>query len=351
MMARRQIGWISGGIGALLVIAALFIWQGSSAPTSPPVAATTQPTTAPQVAIAATPTPAALSPLAQDRLAQPQSPLTETSGETTGEPAALLIPTVVVENNFDPSDDPDDEQPARAPVYDVRVVNSYPHDPNAFTQGLEIRDGELFEGTGIRGQSTLRRVDLETGEVLQMVALDSQYFGEGITVFEERIYQLTWQSHTGFVYDHTTFEHIDTVTYSTEGWGLTHDGERLIMSDGTATLTFRDPATFEALDTVEVYDGDDLIVRLNELEYINGEVWANVWLTDQIARIDPESGQVLSWLDLTDLLDPADRTGPDAVLNGIAYDADTERIFVTGKLWPYLFEIEVNEPEANGLND
>lgn len=247
-------------------------------------------------------------------------------------------------------DDPDTTQPA--PVYRVEVVTVYPHDPNAFTQGLEIRDGELFEGTGQYGGSSLRRVDLETGQVLQQIDLPARYFGEGITVFEDRIFQLTWQSNIGFIYDRESFEQLDTVHYSTEGWGLTHDGNRLIMSDGTSRIFFRDPETFDVLKILQVRDGERPIVRLNELEYIEGEIWANIWLTDRIARIDPETGRVVGWLDLTGIIDPASRRNADAVLNGIAYDVETERIFVTGKLWPYLFEIRVveaadeTEPEA-----
>lgn len=231
-------------------------------------------------------------------------------------------------------------QPGQPPVYTFEVINSYPHDPAAFTQGL-VFDGEtLYEGTGLNGRSSLRRVDLASGQVLQQVDLEPEYFGEGITVWEDRIIQLTWQSQRGFVYDKTTFERIGEFTYPTEGWGITHDGRRLIMSDGSATLYFWDPETFTPVDSVDVYDVSGPVMRLNELEYINGEVWANVWLTDLIARIDPVTGQVLGWVDLTDLLPPEERVGAD-VLNGIAYMPESDRLFVTGKLWPKLFEIRV----------
>jgi glutamine cyclotransferase len=227
-------------------------------------------------------------------------------------------------------------------LYGYRIVNTYPHDPRAFTQGLDIEDGVLYEGTGLNGRSSLRRVELETGAVLQQADLAEEFFGEGIVVSGDCIYQLTWQSQQAFVYDQETFEVLDTHTYPTEGWGLTSDGERLVMSDGTSTLFFRDPETFAEIRHIEVLDGDEPVVRLNELEWVNGEVWANVWQTDQIVRIDPATGAVLGWIDLTGLLQPEDQAGADVdVLNGIAVDEATGRIFVTGKLWPVLYEIEL----------
>ena len=226
-------------------------------------------------------------------------------------------------------------------LYGYEIINVYPHDPGAFTQGLIVEGDTLIEGTGLRGQSTLRRVDLETGRVEQALALPPAYFGEGVTVFDGRIYQLTWQSRQGFVYDEATFELLDTFTYPTEGWGITHDGERLIMSDGTATLYFWDPSTLQETGRVEVRDANDPVVRLNELEFVEGEVWANVWQTDLIARIDPASGRVVGWIDLAGLLLPEDRENRVDVLNGIAYDEEANRIFVTGKWWPKLFEIDV----------
>ncbi|HYI14995.1 MAG TPA: glutaminyl-peptide cyclotransferase, partial [Thermomicrobiales bacterium] len=235
-----------------------------------------------------------------------------------------------------------DQRRTLAPVSTYSVIRSYPHDPQAFTQGLVFLDGVLYEGTGLNGQSSLRRVDLETGVVLQQIDLAEEYFGEGIVVVGERIYQLTWRSQLAFVYDRETFEVVDNHTYPTEGWGLTSDGERLIMSDGSSTLFFRDPETFAEIRHVEVLDGDEPVTRLNELEWVNGEVWANVWQTDQIVRIDPATGSVLGWIDLTGLLQPEDQAGADVdVLNGIAVDEATGRIFVTGKLWPVLYEIEL----------
>ena len=225
-------------------------------------------------------------------------------------------------------------------VYTYKIVNTYPHDPNAFTQGLIFEDGVLYEGTGIRGRSSLRQVVLKTGEVLQRRELSDDYFGEGITIFGERIIQLTWQSRVGFVYDKAGFELLRSFTYSTEGWGVTHDGDRLIMSDGTSTLYFRDPETFEEVGRVNVQDSAGAVTRLNELEYVAGEVYANVWKTDRIARIEPRSGRGVGWIDLEGLLNFEDRQGAD-VLNGIAYDAEKKRLFVTGKLWPKLFEIEL----------
>lgn len=227
------------------------------------------------------------------------------------------------------------------PVYSYNVVNTYPHDRSAFTQGLVFEDGVLYEGTGLNGRSTLRRVELETGEVLQIHELPAQFFGEGVTVYGNDIIQLTWQSHSGFVYDRDSFELLQEFNYSTQGWGITHDGERLIMSDGTATLYFLDPETFEEIGRVGVYDNDGSVNRLNELEYVQGEIYANVWQTNRIARIDPQTGQVVGWIELKGLLTPEDRGEPVDVLNGIAYDAENARLFVTGKLWPKLFEIEL----------
>jgi glutamine cyclotransferase len=221
------------------------------------------------------------------------------------------------------------------------VINTYPHDPNAFTQGLVYEDGVLYEGTGLKGRSSLRKVELETGEVLQRLDLAAQYFGEGITIWEDKIIQLTWQSHIGFVYDKESFELLREFSYPTEGWGITHDGTRLIMSDGTATLHFLDPETFVETGSVQVFDSNGPVVRLNELEYINGEVYANIWQTDRIARIDPDTGKVTGWIDLTGLLSVEDLRQSVDVLNGIAYDAEHDRLFVTGKLWHKLFEIEL----------
>ena len=226
------------------------------------------------------------------------------------------------------------------PVYSYNIVNAYPHDRDAFTQGLVFEHGVLYEGTGLSGRSSLRRVDLETGEVQQIYELP-HFFGEGITVYGDEIIQLTYTTQVGFVYDKDTFELRRQFNYSTQGWGITSDGERLIMSDGSATLYFWDPGTFEETGRVEVHDGDSPVNRLNELEYVRGEVYANVWQTDSIARIDPGTGRVVGWIDLSGLLTPEDKSQSVDVLNGIAYDEENDRLFVTGKLWPKLFEIKL----------
>jgi glutamine cyclotransferase len=236
-------------------------------------------------------------------------------------------------------------QSGTAPVFGYRVVGSYPHDPEAFTQGLAYVDGVLYEGTGLAGASSIRRVDLATGEVLQARALAASHFGEGIALLGGRLYQLTWRNHVCFAYDPATFDLLQTFAYQTEGWGLASDGSRLVMSDGTSRLTFRDPATFAELGGVAVRDGDTAVADLNELECVAGEIWANVWRTDRVARIDPATGLVRSWVDLTGLLPEADREGRRVdVLNGIAHDAASGRLFVTGKLWPKLFEIALVPP-------
>ncbi len=230
--------------------------------------------------------------------------------------------------------------PARVAYYTYEAIAEYPHDPDAFTQGLTIGDGRLYESTGLYGNSTLRQVDLETGAVEQVVHLPRDYFGEGMTIYGETIVQLTWRENIGFVYDLESFRRVDEFSYDTEGWGLTYDGSNLIMSDGTSRLYFLDPTEFEVLRTIEVKDGVEPVVRLNELEYIGNEVYANVWQTDRIARIDPETGQVTGWVDLTGLLSPEDASRADC-LNGIAYDSAANRLYVTGKLWPSLFQIEL----------
>lgn len=231
-------------------------------------------------------------------------------------------------------------QAPRVPVAGYEVVRTYPHDRMAFTQGLQYRDGALYEGTGLNGRSSIRRVRLETGEVLQRRAVPAQYFGEGITLLGQELFQLTWQSGVVFVYDATSFSLKRSHTYRGEGWGLTNDGTSLLMSDGTDQLRFLDPATFAERRRVRVTAGGMPVSELNELEIVKGEVWANVWQTERIARIDPATGRLTGWIDLSGLLSPAERAGTD-VLNGIAYDAAGDRLFVTGKLWPKVFEIRL----------
>jgi len=223
--------------------------------------------------------------------------------------------------------------------YTYNVVNVYPHDESAYTQGLVFEDGVLYEGTGRYGQSTLRRIELATGNITQLYSLPGQFFGEGITIFEDKIIQLTWLNNRGFVYDRSSFELLQEFEYSTEGWGITHNGSALIMSDGTATLHFLDPETFQTISQVEVYD-EEPVTMLNELEYIHGRVYANIWEQDKIAIINPQTGQVTGWIDLMGINDSESQNIYN-VLNGIAYDPNGDRLFVTGKLWSKLFEIEL----------
>jgi glutamine cyclotransferase len=238
--------------------------------------------------------------------------------------------------------------PAGAPVTVATAVRSYPHDPKAFTQGLVFRNGELLESTGRFGESSLRRVKLETGEVLQRVDVPREYFAEGLTVLGGRAYQLTWQSKVGFIYDLATFKRVGTFDYEGEGWGLTTDGTSLILSDGTSVLRFLDPATFRVTRTLEVKNGAEFVDQINELEWVRGEIWANVWHKDWIARIDPRDGHVIGWLDVGQLLPEATAADPEAVPNGIAFDPATGRLFITGKLWSRLFEISAPELRAAG---
>jgi glutamine cyclotransferase len=237
------------------------------------------------------------------------------------------------------------DQPQPIPVFRATVVHTYPHDPNAFTQGLEYFGGYLYESTGRSGQSTIRKVTLTTGKVLQQRSLPSEYFGEGLTLFKGKIYQLTWLSKLGFIYDLQTFQPRGQFQYQYEGWGLTHDDTSLIMSDGSNQLRYLDPATFAVTKTLDVYAGNEAVANLNELEYIEGVIFANIWHSPRIARIDPQSGQVLSWIDLASL-SAKEQHGAEDVLNGIGYDSKTHRIFVTGKDWPELLEIKIDsKPE------
>lgn len=226
------------------------------------------------------------------------------------------------------------------PVKNVEVINTYPHDAKAFTQGLVSINGVLYEGTGRNGESSLRKVELATGTVQQRAMLPAQHFGEGITVLNNKVYQLTWQTHVGFIYDLNSFKQVQSFYLPGEGWGITHDGKQLIVSDGTANLRFLDPLTLKETGRVQVSEDGKPLDKLNELEYINGEVWANVWYTNFIVRIDPATGVVKSKLDLSDL---NQSRSTDDVLNGIAWDAESQRLFVTGKLWSQLYEIKVKE--------
>lgn len=243
---------------------------------------------------------------------------------------------------------PESSSPAydSIPVYTYRVVHTFSHDPEAFTQGLVYADGTFYEGTGLRGRSTLRQVDPETGEVMRFHKLPDDIFGEGIALHGGKIIQLTYTSNVGFVYDKHSFEVIGEFTYPTEGWGITSDGNRLIMSDGTSTLHLLDPVTFEAAGRIDVTAGGRPVRGLNELEYIKGDVYANIWPTDRIARISLQTGEVTGWIRLSGLEGPQDASDPANVPNGIAYDAEDDRIFVTGKLWPRIYQIQFIEMRA-----
>lgn len=236
-------------------------------------------------------------------------------------------------------------EPVNGPVavYSYQIVKVRPHDPDAFTQGLEIRDGKFYESTGEVGHSSVRLVDLETGDVQKKVEVPPPYFAEGLTSLKGKLYQLTWQQQVGFTYDPQSLEKNGQFNYQGEGWGLTNDGRSLILSNGTNRIKFIDPDTFQVTKTISVVDGTQPVDQLNELEYINGELYANVWHADRIAIINPETGRVKAWLDLRGLLSPGDVRDEEAVLNGIAYDAASDRLFITGKLWPKIFEIKIKK--------
>jgi glutamine cyclotransferase len=227
------------------------------------------------------------------------------------------------------------------PIYTYKIVNTFPHDPEAFTQGLVFENGILYEGTGLYGDSSIRKVDLETGKVFQIYSLPKQYYGEGITVYKSAIIQLTLESNKGFVYDKNNFDLLREFSYLTQGWGITHDSDHIIMSDGTSTLYLLNPETFNKIGQIEVRDNNVPLKMINELEYVNGKIYANIWKTDNIAIIDPQNGRVTGWINLSGLLGTREYGKPIDVLNGIAYDANTDRLFVTGKLWPLLFEIKL----------
>jgi len=227
------------------------------------------------------------------------------------------------------------------PVFGYRIVNTYPHNTDSFTQGLVFDKGVLYESTGRNGRSAVKIIDLKTGKTLKSHELPKRYFGEGIAIVKNRIIQLTWRSKTGFVYDKETFKLLKTFNYQTQGWGITYDGKYLIMSDGSAMLYFLDPDTFKIIGTLEVYGDSGKVSNLNELEYIDGEIYANIWGTEKMARINPKTGRVTAWIDLSGLLSDKDREPGVDVLNGVAFNSDNGKLFVTGKLWPKLFEIEL----------
>jgi glutamine cyclotransferase len=227
------------------------------------------------------------------------------------------------------------------PVYSYEVLNSWPHDAEAYTQGLVFHDGALFESTGLRGSSSLRRVELKTGKVKKKVEVSRAYFAEGMTIFQDKIFQLTWQEQKGFVYDLKKFKQEGEFTYEGQGWGLTHDNHSLILSDGTNRIRFLDPVTFQVQRTISVYDNGQALTELNELEYIKGEIYANIWKSDRIVRLDPNTGKINAWIDMTGLHHIGDGSDAENCLNGIAYDAETDRLFVTGKRWPKVFEIKL----------
>jgi glutamine cyclotransferase len=255
-------------------------------------------------------------------------------GQNSAPPAAGAAPAAVAATT------PTQIDPHGTPVYTYEIVHTYPHDTSAFTEGLVYLNGELLESTGLKGQSSLRRVDLTTGRVLQRFDVAPEYFAEGLTVIRGKAYQLTWESHVGFVYDLNTFRANVQFNYTGEGWGLTTDGFSLIMSDGTDQIRFLDPATFTERRRITVLNAGNPLDQVNELEYVNGVIYANVWKTDDIVEIDPQTGNVKGIVDFSGLLTPIERAQSD-VLNGIAYDSVSNRLFVTGKLWPKLFEVRL----------
>jgi len=233
------------------------------------------------------------------------------------------------------------EEAANATLYTYKVVNTFPHNTESFTQGLYIEDGILYESTGLNGKSAVNKIDLKTGKVIKSRDMQDKFFGEGLTIVGDKIYQITWRSKTGFVYNKESLDIQRTFSYKTQGWGITYDGKYLIISDGSEVLYFMDPKSFVVVGKLEVYDKNGKVAKLNELEYINGEVYANIWGKDLIARIDPKTGYVKSWIDLSGILSKEDRKGKENVLNGIAYNPENDTLLVTGKFWPKLFEIEV----------
>lgn len=264
------------------------------------------------------------------------------AADTVGQPAVANVKQTTAPANSNSGHGAEATlTPDAVPTYSYKIKNSWPHDKRAYTQGLIYLDGVLWESTGQYGSSSLRKVELKTGKVIKQITVPPKYFAEGMTVFHNKVFQLTWQEQKGFIYDPVTFQKQGEFTYTGEGWGLTHDGESLIMSDGTNEIRFLDPTTLQTTRTISVFDGEQPVEQLNELEYIAGEIYANIYQTDRIVRIDPKSGKILGRIDLTGLLKTKERTGAEDVLNGIAYDEAGKRLFVTGKMWPRLFEIEI----------
>jgi glutaminyl-peptide cyclotransferase len=235
------------------------------------------------------------------------------------------------------SDGKSSSQPV--PIYTYKIINTFPHDPEAFTEGLVFENGTMYEGTGLYGDSSIRKVEMETGKILQISRLPGQYYGEGITIYKDTIIQLTLESEKGFIYDKNSLELLREFPYAGEGWGMTHDDTHIITSDGSSTLRLLDPFTMKTTGSIKVSDNGIPVTMINELEYVKGKIYANIWKTDKIAIIEPD-GRVSGWIDLTGLLDRQKYGNTPDVLNGIAYDAITGRLFVTGKLWPAIFEID-----------
>lgn len=335
----------------LFVLPILTLFACQSQMQQPVPALTTVPDSLPAEAITVAPSPTTAAAASAAEAPATMTPQSAPTISPTNEPALAATAGLPLDYPAEPTPIalpvayPDAEPTAQSEsVWGYRIVNEYPHDPLAYTQGLVIEEDltTVLEGTG--RDSSLRRVDLQTGNIQQYVSLSEQYFGEGITLFEDRIVQLTWQSQDGFVYDSETFELLQEFHYPHQGWGITHDGSQLIVSDGTDTIRFWDPESFQEVRRIQVAGENGPVTMLNELEYVDGEIWANIWHSDMVARISPEDGTVLGWIDLSGLLDPQLRTDGEAVLNGIAYDEESGRLFVTGKLWPLLFEIELVKP-------
>ncbi len=263
--------------------------------------------------------------------------LLTTSSQGLGACLILLFSLAALNCQTNPTAAPGE----KVPIYGYEVVHVFPHDPNAFTQGLVFHEGNLLESTGEVGHSSLRRVGIDDGKVLQKVDVLAPYFAEGITLLKGKIYQLTWQHQVGFIYDALTFEKTGQFNYTGEGWGLTNDGQSLILSDGTNRIRFLNPENFQVTRTIAVLDARAPVVEINELEYVKGEIYANIWHADRIARINPQTGAVIGWINLAGLLAPGEAQDEEAVLNGIAYDEPRGRLFVTGKLWPKVFEIRL----------